>query len=90
MKTLTTLSLASLFVTSAAFADQTVNVEQATAALVKQQNAHVSQTVANQVNLDIQYALRAMQLPKVAFDQSMLAKTANQVEADSTKPQRGE
>ena len=82
MKSLiTTLAATSLLFGATAFADEAANLEQVAAELIKQQNAQVSQVVAQQVNQDIQFTLRAMQLPVVELNEHMLAK------AEQTKAQ---
>ena len=84
MKKLTAiLAATSVMMSSYAFAGDTANVEQVTAALVKQQNASVSQAVSNQVNQDINFALRAMKMPKVDLAKGMLAKAETTKAKDS-------
>ncbi|REL34252.1 hypothetical protein [Thalassotalea euphylliae] len=84
MKSLTTtLAAVSLLFGASAFATENNNAEQLAAELIKQQNAQVSETVAKQVNQDIQFTLRAMQLPVVELNDSMLAK-AEQGKVPST------
>lgn len=81
MKTLTTtLATIGLLFGASAFAAETQGAETLAAELIKQQNAEVSQMVAQQVNQDIQYTLRAMQLPAVELNETMIAK-AEQVNA---------
>lgn len=86
----TTLAAATLFFGASAFAadanntlqNAAQNAEQLAAELIKQQNVQVSEMVAQQVNQDIQFTLRAMQLPVVELNDSMLAK------AEQAKVQR--
>ncbi|REL25496.1 hypothetical protein DXX93_02325 [Thalassotalea euphylliae] len=81
MKTLTTtLATIGLLFGASAFAGETHNAETVAAELIKQQNAQVSEMVAEQVNQDIQFTLRAMQLPVVELNETMIAK-AEQVNA---------
>lgn len=86
MKTLlTTVALSAIFASST-YAQETSNVEQVTAALIKQQSQVVMQDVKNQVNQDIHFALRAMQMPKVPVNNTMIAK----VEKSQSKTQDSE
>ena len=81
MKTLTTtLATIGLLFGASTFAAETQRAETLAAELIKQQNAEVSQMVAQQVNQDIQFTLRAMQLPVVELNETMIAK-AEQVNA---------
>ncbi|MFD2165357.1 hypothetical protein ACFSJY_03695 [Thalassotalea euphylliae] len=84
MKTLhLTCTLIGALVSGSVFAAETGNVEQVTEALVKQQHTVVSDAVAQQVNQDILFALRTMQLPAVNVDNSMVAKVDVENKADT-------
>ncbi|NMP30374.1 hypothetical protein HII17_02265 [Thalassotalea sp. M1531] len=75
MKTLTgILAMVGVLVSTNVFAQNNGNVEAVAAALIKQQNSVVSQAVDHQVNQDIHFALRAMKMPKITLDQTMIAK----------------
>ena len=78
MKTLLTTAVLSAMFASSVAATETTNIEQVTAALMKQQNQTVTQAVENQVSQDIQFVLRAMQMPKVKFNDTMIAKVKQQ------------
>lgn len=84
MKTLlSTLAVVGVLFSTNTLAQEKGSVEEVTAALLKQQNVAVSQAVEHQVNLDIKFALRAMQMPSVEHNETMLAKVEAKKSQDS-------
>lgn len=73
-KLMATVVATGLFLTAGANATETGNAEQVTKALLAQQNQTVSVQLAEQVNQDIQFALRAVQMPELTVNKGMLAK----------------